>query len=207
MQTKHAMIGFASLMGAALSASPALAVTAYSPTGHLNVRSGPGFQYAVVAQLQANVPAAVIACIADYSWCSVATGGVTGWASGPYLVTDAGGKLTNLQVSGAQLGVPIVVAPDTGAAVVATPPVGVMVPVAPTVGLIQPILPAPDVISYVAAQPVQPVLVNGEVMIGATLPAAVPVYPVPASPYVYSYINGQRVLVEPAARRIVYVVR
>ena len=44
-------------------------------------------------------------------------------------------------------------------------------------------------------------------MVGATLPAAVPVYPVPASPYVYSYVNGQRVLVEPAARKIVYVIR
>jgi len=29
-------------------------------------------------------------------------------------------------------------------------------------------------------------------MIGASLPAAVPVYPIPASPYVYSYVNGQR---------------
>jgi hypothetical protein len=56
-------------------------------------------------------------------------------------------------------------------------------------------------------QAVQPVIVNGEVMVGAVLPAAVPVYPVPASPYVYSYVNGQRVVVEPAARRIVYVVR
>jgi hypothetical protein len=44
-------------------------------------------------------------------------------------------------------------------------------------------------------------------MVGATLPAAVPVYPVPALPYVHSYVNGQRVVVEPAARRIVYVVR
>ena len=49
--------------------------------------------------------------------------------------------------------------------------------------------------------------VDGEVMVGAALPAAVPVYPIPASPYVYSYVNGQRVVVEPAARRIVYVVR
>lgn len=207
MQRTHAMIGLASLVGAALIASPASAVTAYSPTGHLNVRSGPGFQYAVVAQMQANAPAEITACIADYSWCSVATGGVTGWASGPYLVTDAGGKLTNLQVSGAQLGIPIVVAPDTGAAVVATPPVGAMVAVPLSVGIVQPIVPAPEVLSYVTARPIQPVFVNGEVMIGAVLPAAVPVYPVPASPYAYSYINGQRVLVEPTARRIVYVVR
>jgi hypothetical protein len=109
-------------------------------------------------------------------------------------------------VSGAQLGIPIVVATGVGA-VVATPPVGAMVAVPPTVGVVEPVIPAPEVLSYVTAQPIQPVIVNGEVMVGATLPAAVPVYPVPASPYVYSYVNGQRVLVEPAARKIVYVVR
>ena len=204
MQRSHAMIGLASLVGAALIAGPALAVTALSPTGHLNVRSGPGFQYPVVGVMQQNVPAAIPGCIQDYSWCSVAVGGVTGWASAPYLVTDAGGKPTNLQVSGAQLGIPIVVPTGVGA-VVATPPVGAMVAAPPTV--VEPILPAPEVLSYVTQQVVDPVLVDGEVMVGATLPPAVPVYPVPASPYVYSYVNGQRVLVEPAARRIVYVVR
>ncbi len=209
MQRKHVTIGFASLVGAALVAGSALAAVpaVFSPTGHLNVRSGPGFQYPVLTQMPANERFPVTGCLQDYSWCSVVVGGVTGWASGPYLVTDAGGKPTNLQVSGAELGIPIVVAPDTGAAVVATPPVGAMVPVAPTVGVVEPVIPAPEVLSYVTAQPVQPVLVNGEVMIGATLPAAVPFYPVPASPYVYSYVNGQRVLVEPSARRIVYVVR
>jgi uncharacterized protein YraI len=206
MERTHAMIGLASLIGAALLANPASAVTAYSPTGHLNVRSGPGFQYAVVAQMAPNAPAAITGCISDYTWCGVALGGVTGWASAEYLVTDAGGKLTNLQVSGAQLGIPIVVATGVGA-VVATPPVGAMVAVPPTVGVVEPVIPAPEVLSYVTAQPIQPVIVNGEVMVGATLPAAVPVYPVPASPYVYSYVNGQRVLVEPAARKIVYVVR
>jgi uncharacterized protein YraI len=206
MQRSHAMIGLASLVGAALIAGSALAVTAYSPTGHLNVRSGPGFQYPVVAQMAPNEPAAVTGCIASYTWCGVAIGEVTGWASAEYLVTDAGGKLTNLQVSGAQLGIPIVL-PAGVSAVVATPPVGAMVAVPPTVGVVEPILPAPEILSYVTQQAVEPVLVDGEVMIGATLPAAVPVYPIPASPYVYSYVNGQRVLVEPTARRIVYVVR
>ena len=206
MQPPHAMIGLASLVGAALMASPASAVTAYSPTGHLNVRSGPGFQYPVVDHMAPNVPAAVTGCISNYTWCDVATGGVTGWASAEYLVTDAGGKLTNLRVSGAQLGIPIVV-PEGVGDVVATPPVGAMVAVPPTVGLVEPILPASEVLSYVTQQAVEPVLVDGEVMVGATLPAAAPVYPIPASPYVFSYINGQRVLVEPTARRIVYVVR
>ena len=207
MQRTHVMIGLASLVGAALIAGSALAVPAvYSPTGHLNVRSGPGFQYGVIAQMPANNRYPVTGCIQDYSWCSVVIDNVTGWASAPYLVTDAGGKPTNLQVSGAQLGIPIVV-PAPVAAVIATPPVGAIVPVAPAVGIVEPVVPAPEVLTYVTQQAVAPVLVNGEVMIGATLPAAVPVYPVPASPYVYAYVNGQRVLVEPAARRIVYVVR
>ena len=156
--------------------------------------------------MQQNVPAAVTGCIQDYSWCSIAVGAVTGWASAPYLVTDAGGHPTNLQVSGAQLGIPIVVPTGVGA-VVATPPVGAIVPVAPDATVVEPVLPAAEVLSYVTQQVVRPVLVDGEVMVGATLPAAVPVYPIPASPYVYSYVNGQRVVVEPTARRIVYVVR
>ena len=72
MQRTHAMIGLASLMGAALIAGPAAALTASSPTGHLNVRSGPGFQYQVVSQIPANVPAQITGCIADYSLCAVA---------------------------------------------------------------------------------------------------------------------------------------
>ena len=206
MKHTHTLIGLASLSGIVLCAGPAAALNAFSPTGHLNVRSGPGFQYPVVGVMQQNVPAAITGCIQDYSWCSVALGAVTGWASAPYLVTDAGGKPTNLQVSGAQLGIPIVV-PTGVAAVVATPPVGAMVPVAPAVDVVEPVVPAPEVLSYVTQQVIDPVLVDGEVMVGATLPPAVPVYPIPASPYVYSYVNGVRVVVEPAARRIVYVVR
>jgi len=48
--------------------------------------------------MQQNVPAAVTGCIQDYSWCSIAVGAVTGWASAPYLVTGAGGNPTNLRV-------------------------------------------------------------------------------------------------------------
>jgi uncharacterized protein YraI len=205
MKRTHAMVGLASLVGAVVFAGSALAVVAvYSPTGHLNVRSGPGFQYPVVAQMDANTRFPVTGCLQDYSWCSVVVNNVLGWASAPYLVTDAGGKPTNLQVSGAQLGIPMVVAPVTGAAVVATPPVGAMVPVAPA-AVIEPVVPAPGILSFVTQQVVEPVLVDGEVMVGATLPAAV--YPIPASPYVYSYVNGVRVVVEPGPRRIVYVVR
>jgi len=145
--------------------------------------------------------------VSDYSWCAVAlAGGATGWASAPYLVTKAEGEPKNLQVAGAQLSIPTITPVNTWT-VVATPPVGAMVPVPPAVGVVQPIAPPPNVVSYVTMQAIQPVIVDGEVMVGATLPAAAPVYPVPASPYAFAYVNGQRVLVEPTARKIVYVVR
>jgi uncharacterized protein YraI len=201
------MIGLASLLGAVLFAGPALAVTAYSPTGHLNVRSGPGFQYQVVGQVQANVAAQITGCVSDYSWCAVALpGGTTGWASGPYLVTKATVPPKNLKVAGAQLGIPVIVPKNTGAPVVATPPVGAMVAVPQTV-MVQPIVPGPAAITYVTQQRVAPVIVNGEVMVGAVVPMGAPLYDVPTSRYHFAYINGQRVLVEPTRRRIVYVIR
>ena len=63
MQRVHATIGLVALMGAALVSSPALAVTAFSPTGNLNVRSGPGFQYQVMNQISANVPVEITGCV------------------------------------------------------------------------------------------------------------------------------------------------
>ena len=81
----------------------------------------------MVNQIPANTPAQITGCVSDYSWCAVALpGGVTGWASAPYLVTSAAGTPKNLQVVGAQLGIPGVTPANTGAPVVATPPVGAM---------------------------------------------------------------------------------
>jgi uncharacterized protein YraI len=193
-------------MGAAVVAAPALAVVmAFSPTGNLNVRSGPGFQYQVVNKIAANVPVEITGCVSDYSWCSVALpGGVTGWASAPYLVTKATGQPKNMGIVGAQLGVPVIVPTGNGPSVATPPPVGAMVPVPTTVGVVAPIVPPPNVVTFVTQQPVTPVIVNGEVMIGAALPVAAPTYDIPASDYDFAYINGQRVLV--AGRKIVYVV-
>lgn len=207
MRRKHATIGFATFLGAALAAGAALALTAYSPTGHLNVRSGPGFQFPVVNQIGQGVNAQVTGCVSDFSWCSVALpDGTTGWASAPYLVTSATTPPKNLQVAGASLNIPIVTPVDTHSNVVATPPVGPMVAVPPTM-VVAPIAPPPEVVTYVTGQTVAPMFVDGEVMVGAVLPVAAPTYDIPASPYDFTYINGQRVLVEPGARRIVYVFR
>ena len=87
-----------------------------------------------------------------------------------------------LQVAGASLNIPVVVPTNTGSNVVAAPPVGAMVAVPPTVGFVTPIAPPPEVITDVTRQTVAPVIVHGEVMVGAVLPTAAPVYDIPASP-------------------------
>lgn len=52
--------------------------------------------------------------------------------------------------------------------------------------------------------------VEGEVVVGATLPQQVEVYPVEGNPafqsYRYTWVNDRAVLVDPSSRRVVYVV-
>lgn len=204
MKRMTALIGFAALAGAALASSGALAMTVYA-TAHLNLRSGPGFQYPVVGSVQYKVAGEVTGCIADYSWCAISVGGMNAWASSQYLTTNIDGVISTVAAGGPSLGIAVVVAPMTGAGVVATPPVGVVTPVAPAVGLVQPVAPAPGWVTYVTSQAVEPVYVTGETVVGALLPATVPLYPVPESPYAYAAVNGQKVLIAPDTRRIVYV--
>ncbi len=52
--------------------------------------------------------------------------------------------------------------------------------------------------------------VQGEVVVGATLPQQIEVYPVEGNPafqnYRYTWVNDRAVLVDPSSRRVVYVV-
>lgn len=67
--------------------------------------------------------------------------------------------------------------------------------------------PPESVQSYVVHHPLNPVYLNGEVVVGAGLPPTVALQPVPDYDYDYAYVNRQPVLVEPRTRRIVYVYR
>ena len=53
----------------------------------------------------------------------------------------------------------------------------------------------------------QPVILNGEVVLGGGLPADVALNAVPDYEYDYAYVNQVPVLVEPTTRRIVYIYR
>ena len=66
--------------------------------------------------------------------------------------------------------------------------------------------PPEEVRTYVVQQPVDTVTLEGEVVVGAGLPETVELHTVPDYEYRYAYVNGERVLVDPETRRIVYVV-
>ena len=60
---------------------------------------------------------------------------------------------------------------------------------------------------YVRDNPVDPVYLEGEVVTGVELPETVTLSTVPTSDYRYAYVNGVPVVVDPAERRVVYIVR
>jgi hypothetical protein len=63
------------------------------------------------------------------------------------------------------------------------------------------------VLEYIAATPVPAVAVDGEIVIGAVLPAAVQLYEVPNAAYAYAVVNGNRVLVDVTSRAVIYIAR
>ena len=67
--------------------------------------------------------------------------------------------------------------------------------------------PPERVRTYVTTNRVEPVYLDGEVVVGAGLPETVVLREIPDYEYRYVYVNGQPVLVEPCTRRIVYVMR
>jgi hypothetical protein len=113
---------------------------------------------------------------------------------------DASDGIALLTQAGNKISIPLVtyttVDAVTAGVIVAYAPTAV-VPVAVTV-------PA-TVHAYVATALVPPILLTGEVVLGAALPTTVPLYAVPQSAYQFAFVNGQRVLVEDNTRRIVYV--
>ncbi|MCB1499772.1 MAG: DUF1236 domain-containing protein [Bauldia sp.] len=183
-----------------IAAAPAMAIPGYS-TAHLNLRSGPGTQYPVVGLIEYNAAADITGCIADWTWCSVNVGGASGWVSAEYLVIDNGGQVQ--QIDGPDSGIPVVEAEGV-AEVIAPATVGVVVGAK---GKVEAIVPEPAVLEYIAATPVDPYAVEGEIVVGAVLPEQVTLYEVPGSPYGYTIVNGNKVLVDVTSRAVVYIYR
>jgi uncharacterized protein YraI len=208
-----ALIGGLTTSGAALAATSATAIT------DLNVRSGPGPEYPVVGLVGQGQQAIVTGCIQGSKWCEVDNGG---WVYSDYLTADVSGAAVVLTDRPAAVEMPTVTyeAPKGGAVAggaVTGAVTGALVggPIGAAVGavaggavgaaVIQP--PPDEVRTYVTSNAVDPVYLDGEVVVGAGVPDNVTLTEIPHYQYRYVYLNGQPVLVEPNSRRIVYVVR
>ncbi len=197
----------AGLMAAALSTTASAAIIA-SATTSLSIRSGPGPQYPVVAAIPDKGRATIIGCIEGSLWCQVSFNGRQGWAYSKYLTATLSGR--SLVVSEGIRQFPA----TTYTAPVAT--VGSTVPAPVVSGTIvdrtataEPLVISPPatVRDYVVGHPMQPVYLNGEVVVGSGLPDEVTLSPVPGYDYEYAYVNGVPVLVQPQTREVAYVYR
>jgi uncharacterized protein YraI len=219
--------------GALLASSAfAMAQSSVIATTDLNVRSGPGPEYPVIGAIAVDDQAMLHGCIEGSRWCEVSYGDLSGWAYSDYLIADNSGVEVIVTERPAEMEVPVAVyegpaepAPVEGGTVggVAGGVTGAIAgaiiggPVGAAVGGVAGaagggvtgsiIDPNPAVRTYVEENPLQPVYLEGEVVVGATLPETVEVREIPDYEYRYVYVNGQPVLVEPGTNRVVYIVR
>lgn len=218
------MTAFRSLGAAALAvalAGPAAALTATADTD-LNLRTGPGEAYPVAGVIATSSVVDVQGCIAGSTWCRVTHDGQVGWASSSFLSSmrdmpvvtyETGAVVVTPQPAPAQnvvvavpTGEPRVEKIDDKTSIYYSAPKVLLAPVATTAGSAR-IVPDAQVLSYVRANPVQPVYMTGDLVYGAGLPEGVTLYPVPNATLSYVNVNDQLVLVEPESRTVVEVVR
>lgn len=210
-----------SLSGAAFAQSSVTATT------DLNVRAGPGPQHPVIGVLGAGQSAKLNGCLENSKWCVVAEASGEGWVYSDYLTSDFGGQQVVLTQRPADSGVKMVPVPadkgggDTGAVAggmtgaiagaIVGGPIGAAVGGAAGViagGATGTVIDPPEnVRTYVTSNQVEPVYLDGEVVVGAGLPETVELREIPDYQYRYVYVNGQPVLVDANSRQIVYIVR
>ena len=200
-------------------AGAASAQTEASAWTDLNIRSGPGPLYSVVGLIPAGDLVSVQGCLADATWCEVTYGDVAGWSAGNYLTATVDSAPVALSTLDKRVVIQTVTynheAESTAGGLATGAIAGAMIagPIGAVLGGIigaatgSALTPDPTVISYVNANPLDVVYLDGEVVVGAGVPETVPLVQVPDSEYSYAYINGVRVLVKASDRSVVYITR
>ncbi len=203
-------------LGALLLASSVSAQTSATAYTELNLRAGPAVSYAIIGVIPASQAVAVDGCLAASNWCRVSYGGMDGWASGEYLTAMVESPIHANRERLAVQTITYDKSPDgavgggmAGAVAggILGGPVGALVGAAVGMGLGSAATPSERVTTYVMQNPVEPIHLEGEIVVGAGIPETVTLAEVPESEYYYAYVNGNRVLVEREERRIVYIVR
>lgn len=208
----------------ALAAAPAVAEVMATATTDLNVRSGPGAWHEVVGTIPAEAEASVESCYSEVNWCKVSHDGTEGWSYGEYLVVGEETPIsvvapevveqpeeyliTRLEVDD-ESNVAAAVGAGWGAiagGLIAGPPGAAFGAVA-SAGLADSEV-GPEVTAYVQENPVEPVYLNGELVVGAGVPETIEVYQYPDdTKWAYLNVNGQPVVIDAETRRIVTIIQ
>ncbi|MBT1160198.1 DUF1236 domain-containing protein [Aminobacter anthyllidis] len=224
MKSIFAITAAAAAMQLALSGI-SIAQTSVSATTDLNVRAGPGPQHPVIGVIGAGQSTTLNGCLKSGKWCSVATANGEGWVYSDYLTGDFGGTRVILTERPAD-SVKVVEPADKGggdagavaggvtgavAGALIAGPVGAAVGGAAGVvagGAAGTVIDPPEKVrTYVTTNKIDPIYLDGEVVVGAGLPETVELREIPDYEYRYVYVNGQPVLVDAKSRQIVYIVR
>jgi uncharacterized protein YraI len=208
MRAKSLVAGVSALAAVIAAPSMAMALQAVAVTD-LNMRAGPGSHHPIVTTIQSNGQVEIIGCLEEGRWCQVNWQGHQGWSYSEYLAITETDERMFVPQARSVLDIPIVAfegaAGVAGAAV--TGAANVVGSILGGVGNLATaaITPPGHVRTYVTDNRYDPVLLQGEVVVGAQLPAVVELRPIPDYEYHYAYVNGVPVLVEPGTRRIVHV--
>jgi len=216
---------------ALMTAVPAMAQVAATAATDLNLRSGPGGDQEIVGVIPSGGEVQVDGCLDAANWCQVTFEGTQGWAYGDYLNAAAPDQPEPLVVyeNREPLQVPIItvdsvetassdnadagagagaVAGAVAAATLIGGPAALIAGAALGATAGDALTPDSPEVTYVVTNPGEPMMMGGEVIVGAGIPEEVELRPIPDSDrYSYLNVNGQPVIVDSGNRQIVYVVR
>lgn len=107
MKTRTVSIAVA-LAASIITATSAAAFTAFTSSKLLNLRAGPGEEFAIVGVMERDVRVDVRGCLPDFNWCVVTVDGLVGWVFARSIVVDTQEGIIHLQDAADQGRVPIV---------------------------------------------------------------------------------------------------
>lgn len=220
------MMFTATAFAAATISGAAFAQTMATAGTDLNIRSGPGVQHEVIGVINNGDEVSVSGCIDSVNWCQISSEGQAGWAYGDYLTAQLGEEIQPLYPNRQEIGVTIIEAPaqdsssgqDTAVASTTGAVMGALIggpigavagaAIGGAAGAASAPEPAPEIRTYITNNTADPVMLEGEVVVGAGVPETVTLQDISEYPdYRYARINGQDVLVSPTSRQVVYIYR
>ncbi len=185
----------------ASTASVALAEMSATTVTDLEVRAGPGPQYPSLGLATRGSAAVLDGCIEGSNWCRIDVNGMRGWAFAESLAIDQGGQSMIVEEHRVDLGVPVVTYETTGSVAGGADPQ----PGDELLGRVGEVNPPELVRTYIDTNPVDTVTIDGDIVIGGTVPETVTMMEIPDYEYRYVRVNDRQVLVDPNTRQIVYV--